>query len=32
MQTSVEREKVGFDSGAERCVGWHHRGPTAAAW
>lgn len=26
MQTSVEREKVGFDSGAERCVGWHHRG------
>jgi uncharacterized protein len=26
MQTSVEREKVRFESGAETCVGWHYRG------
>lgn len=26
MQTSVERDKVGFESGAETCVGWHYRG------
>jgi hypothetical protein len=32
MQTSVEREKVGFDSGAETASDGTTGGPTAAAW